>query len=63
MTVAAIPLSNALTEAGTPPPPAPDLGFIGVWLVVGLAIFLVATALTYLLGAMLASRFGIKRFG
>jgi hypothetical protein len=63
MTVAAFPLSNVLTEAGTPPPPAPDLSFIGVWLAVGLAIFLAATALSFVITGMVGARFRSKRYG
>jgi len=63
MILAGVPLSNALTEAGTPPPPGRDLSFIGVWLAVGLAIFIAATALTFVVTTVVASRFRNKRYG
>ena len=63
MTLDLIPLANVLTEAGSPPPQAPDLRFIGVWLALGLAIFLVATVLTYVITAAVGARFRSKRYG
>ncbi len=51
----------ALTETSTLQSQGPDLGFILVWLGVGLAIFLAATALTWFVAVRMRRRTDDKR--